>query len=95
MYKRQGIRYDEQNAGDAIKVIAVNKNSATFKWDVPNIERISPNWRDHLVAVSDSKYASEKSDVLLEMDNQKTYITFRLQPRQSFIAQTMQITEGK
>lgn len=90
-----GTRYDEKNIGDTVRVIGANKNSATFKWEVPNIERVSPNWKEYLVAVNNNKYASEKSDIVLESEDEKIFITFRLQPRQTFIAQTMQITDGK
>lgn len=90
-----GTRYDEKNTGDTVKIVSATKNSVIFKWDVPNIQRVSPNWKDHLVLVSDGKYASEKNDVVLEVVSEKVSITFRLQPRQTFIAETMEITEGK
>jgi hypothetical protein len=90
-----GARYDNVSQENPIKIMTVGSDNATIRWFITNIDRVSPDWQSHVKPIAENKYASNISDVVIEFDDDKTYIFFTLKPGQIFDAHSMKIFETR
>jgi hypothetical protein len=91
------IKLTSQVFNPNLEVIEISSNRVKFRWYVPNLKALSPNWELKVKKVEDGSYSAVGSDIIIkeEVGAQGQIIEFALMPNQSFEISSMSIIEGK